>query len=167
MVSLAKMPRWTKTDEERFLEKVSKTDTCWLWIGGKHNFGYGCFWFNGKLIKAHQYAYIKYIGEISAGQLVRHKCDIPACCNPEHLELGTQADNIRDCIERERWKAKTFKVGDQKGEKNTKAVLTWDIVRQIRTEFSAGNISRKELAAKYNIKYQHCIDILNEKIWKE
>jgi hypothetical protein len=161
------MPRWTLTDEERFLQKVNKTDTCWLWTGAKHNFGYGCFFYEGKNLKAHQYAYIKYIGEIPEGQLIRHKCDIPACCNPAHLEIGTQADNIRDCIERGRYKACSFKPGDMAGENNTKAVLTWEIVRQIRADFAVGDISRKELAIKYNIKHQHCIDILSGKIWKE
>lgn len=161
------MPRWTQTNEERFLSYVNKTDTCWLWNGAKHNFGYGCFYYKGKLIKAHQYAYIKFNGPITDGLLVRHTCDVPECCNPAHLILGTQQDNINDCIERGRFKAKSYKPGDQKGENNTTAFLTWDIVRQIRKEFQEGNIKRKQLAEKFNIKYQHAIDILSGRIWKE
>lgn len=85
--------------EERFWEKVQKTPTCWLWLGG-HNGKYGKFWTGTKVVSAHRVAY-----EIKNGPtdlLVLHSCDVPLCVNPSHLFTGSQSDNIQDCIQKGR-----------------------------------------------------------------
>lgn len=70
---------------------------CWLWLGGWDNDGYGKINKNGKTVAyAHRFFYQIHKGEIPDGKLVLHKCDSPACCNPDHLFLGTHADNALD-----------------------------------------------------------------------
>jgi len=78
-------------------------DECWLWTGttGAH-FGYGLSYMFGKKRRAHRISYELHFGPIPAGMIVRHKCDVPACVNPAHLQLGTQAENRADCVARGR-----------------------------------------------------------------
>jgi len=108
------MPRdisqYPDRDIDRFLSKIDKTapDGCWLWTAGKfspvrHGFGrYGAFWVGGKMRYAHRVAWEIFIGDIPSDMNVLHSCDNPPCCNPEHLFLGTQLDNVRDMISKGR-----------------------------------------------------------------
>ena len=86
----------------RFHTKYQKADGCWLWQAGKYPRGYGMvnvgrdrlgFQFTSY---AHRVAYVLAHGDIPEGGVVMHSCDVPACVNPAHLKLGTQADNLRD-----------------------------------------------------------------------
>lgn len=60
--------------------------------------GHGKIWYNGKLACAHRVAYEHKHGPIPKGRVLMHLCDNPACCNPDHLTLGTQRDNIHDAV---------------------------------------------------------------------
>ncbi len=87
---------------DRFEAKFYVTPGCWVWTAATvGRAGHGSFR-NGRHVLAHRYAYQAYVGSIPRGQVVRHKCDNPKCVNPDHLELGTQADNMRDMAERGR-----------------------------------------------------------------
>jgi len=90
------------TYSERFNQKITKTQTCWLWIGAKCTGGYGIFWYNGKLVNAHRFSYLQHKGEIPDGLYICHLCDTRECVNPEHLWLGTASENMRDMIAKNR-----------------------------------------------------------------
>ncbi len=86
-----------------FLEKIKKTDTCWLWTSETDRKGYGLA-YAGKKTRggrsatqyAHRVSYALAFREVPAGLVVMHTCDTPACVHPDHLKLGTVADNIKD-----------------------------------------------------------------------
>jgi hypothetical protein len=82
---------------DRFMGKVNKTDTCWLWTAGVKG-RYGSFSYNGKDVAAHRWIYEHHNGEIPKGLVVMHTCDNTLCVNPSHLVLGTQRDNMMDMV---------------------------------------------------------------------
>ncbi len=83
-------------DLARFMAKVNKTDTCWLWTAGKNCVsGYGTFGLAGRDRTAHAVAYEHFIGPVPEGLELDHLCRVRACCNPAHLEPVTHAENVR------------------------------------------------------------------------
>jgi hypothetical protein len=82
-----------KTLPQRFWDKVKKTDTCWLWTGGKDGAGYGAFG-DGQERLAHRLAYKDLKGPIPEGLQIDHLCCVRHCVNPDHLEAVTQKENI-------------------------------------------------------------------------
>src|SRR3990167_9463963 len=98
-----------KSKEEnvsRFMEKVTKTDSCWninqnnVRVDGKPT--YGSFSLAGKQMKSNRVSYLLFVGEIPKGKCVLHHCDNERCVNPKHLYLGTRKDNMRDMADRGR-----------------------------------------------------------------
>lgn len=88
---------------ERVWSKIDQRDPaeCWPWRGWLSD-GYGHIDIGSKTHKAHRVVWSLVNGPIPRGLVVRHACDNPQCCNPAHLLLGTQLDNIRDRVERGR-----------------------------------------------------------------
>ena len=145
---------------EKFWTRIQKPVGCWLYDGAKESNGYGYltnpFPDGPQFITAHKLAWILTNGPVPDGLLVLHKCDIRACCNPDHLFLGTDADNIND--------------GIAKGRINriTRAKLTEDQVREIRRDFKAVSKRRtnaRELAGRYNISVGVIHRIVTGDIW--
>ena len=115
----------------------SKPDDCWPWTGGQRD-GYGTFRFLGRSDYAHRVAYF-FIRGIKPKGVLRHTCDYPPCCNPNHLIDGTQAENNRDRHQKGRTK---MPYGMSEGAKK----LTEDDVRKIRADrrYRAGAIMARE-----------------------
>lgn len=95
----------------KFWGKINKTDGCWLWTGGVTPDGYGLVCLgrrpDGRQLNdyAHRAAYRLSVGPIPDGLVIRHACDTPRCCNPDHLLLGTQAENIEDARKQGKYRA--------------------------------------------------------------
>ncbi len=79
---------------------ITNDDGCWLWQGPYLPNGYGRTTRYQYEQKVHRVSFILFKGDIPAGMVIRHTCDIKHCCNPEHLLLGTDSDNKRDAVER-------------------------------------------------------------------
>jgi hypothetical protein len=100
---------------------------CWIWTGALTHKGYGHLSVNGKMTYAHRASYTLCIGPIPEGLFVLHKrhCTSRACCNPEHLYVGTEQDNADDRMALGRHVA-------PKGEAAGRAILTADKVQMAR-----------------------------------
>lgn len=127
-----------------FWEKVLINDgaSCWIWTGVKNIAGYGYvdqYKRHNVPRMAHRISYHLTNGPIPDGLLVLHKCDNPSCVNPSHLFLGTQKDNMRDCVEKGRKPrgpehAARIKEVALKGESNKNSKLTESDVLSIRSD---------------------------------
>ena len=89
--------------EEYFWRRVEKSHGCWLWTAYRDSKGYG-FAVPGRGQKqlAHRVSWVLHFGQIPDGLLVLHKCDNPPCVRPDHLFLGTHADNAADMVAKDR-----------------------------------------------------------------
>lgn len=107
---------------------------CWIWTGEVHLNGYG----KKGMYKAHRLFYEMQFGPIMNGMHVCHRCDTPLCVNPDHLWLGTHAENMRD-------KAAKGRVKNQTGLSNPNSKLTIDQVKIIMTSDKSSRALSKEL----------------------
>lgn len=94
--------------EERLMRRVERIPEagCWIWMGATNQAGYGAIGTGAgpRVHPTHRVAYQLFKGAIGAGLQVCHHCDVPACCNPDHLFLGTAKDNSDDKMAKGRHK---------------------------------------------------------------
>ncbi len=118
------------------------TDTgCWeVTSHAIGNRGYAAITHNGIRQGVHRFIYEELFGSIPDGMVVMHKCDNPRCINPEHLKLGTQAENMKDMVEKKR---------SLIGERNPNVKLTMDKVRAIKKD----KRSYSQIAGEYGVGF--------------
>ena len=136
--------------EDRYEDFVVRGNGCWGWTGGKTSFGYGVIresGTNGKLIGAHRASFQIHIGPIPDGKHVLHRCDNPACTNPDHLFIGTHQENMDDMVEKGRSLIGSEK---RKGELSGRAKLTNAQVVEIKRKILQG-LSDQEISEGYPV----------------
>lgn len=121
------MPNLTESDIQRLWAgvDVGNEDECWLWKRGKAKNGYGIFVHRRICYVTTRIMYYHIHGIDPGDKDVCHTCDAPGCCNPKHLWLGTQSQNMQDCINKGRAR-------DNKGEQHPRARLTEQDILEIR-----------------------------------
>ena len=141
----------------RFWKYVSRTDGCWFWTGGTTPDGYGNFKVNGRTIRATRYLYTLINPGISlaSADFVCHHCDNPPCVRPDHLFLGTAADNTADMIAKGR--AGGVAVDPQAGQRKGAATRTRRTLEHTLPAVLA-EIARRT-SSGYPVTYEACLDI--------
>jgi hypothetical protein len=136
-------------------------DGCWPWRGRINRSGYGILQARShRGVRAHRFAYELFVGQIPAGLLVCHHCDVRHCVNPTHLFVGTHADNSQDMARKGR------NVSNLRfGERHNRAKVTANEVRAIRAKAAAGTPTR-ELSEQYGINMASIRKIVLRYNWK-
>ncbi len=137
---------------ERFLNyfKPGNLDACWPWTGTVDTAGYGVIGDHAqRQLRAHRIAYERANGPIPEGLRVLHRCDNPPCCNPNHLFVGTDADNMADKI--------------AKGRQSS--TLTAKDVVAIKKRLRAGEMPTR-IARKYGVSPRSIYTIRDGISWK-
>lgn len=147
---------WQRVKHHGWTEviRVPELGACWesnAPIGGRgyRVVGNG----TGRNEYAHRISFRHAVGPIPVGQVVRHRCDNPPCINPAHLELGTQGDNNRDQVQRNRQSRAPH------------ATLTEPQVREIKASLAEG-AQMKPLAARYGVSRTAIRKIARGETWK-
>jgi predicted XRE-type DNA-binding protein len=111
----------------------------------------------GKDQGVHRVMYEFFNGKIPEGMCVLHKCDTPLCCNPQHLFIGTRADNNRDAKEKGRTSC---------GENKAISKLTDEAVREIRLLAEQGAVTQMQMAQKFGVSRTVISRVIGKRIWK-
>jgi DNA-binding transcriptional regulator YiaG len=151
----------TRMSEEAFWtmfwEKVTKTDTCWLWNGAITTAGYGSLTRNRKRYYAHRVVFEKFHGDLMTDECVCHTCDVRNCVAPHHMFRGTKGDNIRDASKKDRI---------QHGLRHAHAKLDEQAVREIRGIYSSGKVSQHDLAEAYGVSQMTVSKVVRGETWR-
>lgn len=142
------------TPETIWWRHVTPTaEGCWIWQGSRTTTGYGHAHIGGRAgrdERSHRLTWKVHNGPIPAGMCVLHHCDVKPCCRPDHLYLGTKADNARDM------QLRMHRVGEK---------LTPDLVRQIRSARAAG-ARTGDLERLYGVSDTTILDVVSRKSWR-
>jgi hypothetical protein len=136
--------------------KVDPASGCWNWARYLNPKGYGFLWASGKQNIVHRVSYAAFVAD--PGPLcVLHRCDNPACVRPDHLFLGTVADNNEDMIGKGRHVS-------LRGERHGNAKLTADQVGEIK-RLLADRVLQREIAERFGISESNLWQINTGKTW--
>lgn len=163
--------------EDRFWEKVDKSGDCWNWMGSKDKHGYGVLSVENRPMRANRLCWIINEGPIPKGLHVLHTCDNPACVRPDHLFLGTHADNMQDCAKKgrvgsqvhpERYPRGPRPLGQQqqvRGEAHGKAKLNDAVVRRIR-ELDTQGYNYTQIGCMFNVGRNTVRRVIQRECWQ-
>jgi hypothetical protein len=144
-------------DACRLLRHVQEDNAgCWLWQRYKERDGYGWTNIRSTHMGAHRAFYLIFVADIPSDKVVCHRCDVRACCNPEHLFLGTLAENARDAVAKAR---------HTRGEKHGASVLTDGDVFEVR-HGALAQLSCREAAERLGVSSALVSQIRNRRKWK-
>jgi len=146
---------------ERFFSRIKRTSfsSCWIWIGCRTG-GYGHMRNGHGLILAHRFSWEFHRGAIPEGIHVLHRCDVPSCVNPDHLFLGSHADNMRDAADKGVFKRRPRRLG----EKSSNHKLDEADIVEIRKLRKRG-LYYYTIAAKFGVTKGLIHLICSRKIW--
>jgi hypothetical protein len=133
---------------------------CWTWTGATR-VGYGAVRWQGRVVGTHRLAWTLIHGPIDDGLHVLHHCDNPPCCNPAHLFLGTNRENIADRAAKGRPGR-----GGVSGERNARARLNPSAVEEIRQRYEAGGVLQRQLAAEFGVSKGAVKHVLARRTWR-
>lgn len=147
-----------KSAIERIKSKTHyASNGCWEYTGFRLRGQHGRMTFNSKTWYVHRLAWTELNGPVPSNIQVCHKCDNPPCWNPEHLFLGTNDDNVHDCVQKKRH---AF------GARNGSARLTDDLVVKISNSYVPGKITMQQIADTHGISLTLAYNIIRGKMWK-
>jgi len=164
------MIQLTQSDITRFWGKITKTDGgCWLW-GGHTIKGYGSFYCSSATHYAHRIAYTLVNGAIPEGLHCLHRCDVPLCCNPSHLFLGTNSDNMADKVSKGRQSrgaphSAAVIPKTPRGIDHPRNKLSEEDVLLIRAIHARGEAGARRLGKRFGVSPQTIQGIVNRKFW--
>jgi hypothetical protein len=133
-----------KTIDRFNVKYEQKSGDCWEWKACIAQSGYGDFHYDRKTINSHRMSWLIFKGNIPSGMHVLHRCDNRRCVNPEHLFLGTNADNIKDMFAKKRNPSR-------RGELSGRAKLCPDDVIEMRKMYYENKLSYGYIASKFNV----------------
>jgi len=157
----------------RFWSKVDRQgpNECWEWKAGRTLKNYGQLRLPGRgMVRAHRFAWELTNGPIPDGLCVLHHCDNRPCCNPDHLFLGTHAENAADCREKgrtprgDRHGSKTCPDRVLRGSDHGCAKLNEDQIPYIRA-LCEGGLSQRDVARAYGTCQATIRDIVSRRKW--
>ena len=145
----------THTEHIHLLERVlanvmTNENGCWIWTAARTHGGYGALWLDGEVKYAHRIVGVLFLAlDEQSGLYVLHDCDVPACCNPNHLRLGTHRENMADASAKGRL-----------GKKLQPAQVIE--IRRLRKE----GHTQPELAKRYNVSKTTIRQIERRETWR-
>lgn len=147
-----------KAAQQRLFERCmpEPNSGCWLWTENVTQGGYGYLDFNCRRWRAHRLAYAAFVGPFDESLVVCHRCDTPSCINPDHLWLGTQGDNVRDCARKHRYPV---------GANHPRAKLSERDVIAVRRLHALG-VMQKRIAQRYGVSESAIGSIIRREVWK-
>ncbi len=143
------------TREQRFWSKVQRSDGCWEWQGSLAVGGYGQIMSSRRRCFTHRASWEINVGTIPPGLHVLHRCDNPSCVRPDHLFLGSHADNMAD---------KAAK-GRAARERNGNAKLSEADVIAMRFAHVIAGVTGVSLGPAMGVTVQHANAILRRATW--